>query len=154
MRIINRTKLPKKLVHELINSISGKLSKYIKTVIIRHDKNWVCGGYYYYKEGKIVLTIGTPDEYPIYTTRQNDKFGYLKFYIRNDIESLIFLASHEIRHIFHLKISKQNWYKNAKMIDMEKDGEEILWSYKAERDADKFAIKGIKKYRETIKPHR
>ena len=78
------------------------------------------------------------------------KAGYVKAtLLRNQIEVLVYLISHELRHLWQGNVSKQNF--QGRLVFYTTWNEKVYHAfYKEEKDATLYAIKMIKMWRKEL----
>ena len=140
MKIKNTSKLfTNEQVREIINFVkpSGIVNF---DVMVKNSKGTYAGYAYYRGSGYhatanpfVVIRLGS-NHYPLNMKHEGKKGGYLSYNIYNNIELLVVLLAHELRHLWQAKI-KRGWR---------------VWGARgqfSERDADAYAIHKVREWR-------
>jgi hypothetical protein len=146
-KIINKTKIPRKLIKEFIEFSCPKgLDDFV--VYLDIEENKLSGGLAYADIRIAKLKMSDKEYYPQYnTSRSLKKFGYTPtFIIRNKKELLLSLISHELRHLWQFNVSKQ-MFSAGKIRQFIYVGMKYNINYKMEADACRYAKKMVNEYR-------
>jgi hypothetical protein len=146
INILNKTDLPKGLLHKIIDLTRPKQLKvtpFNLLIIYRHNYKKTLSKLFigkniklYYpfgglamstSNGPLVIVNVARKFYPSYT-KKNKKMGYLKYKINDKTEHFVSTLSHEFRHLINIKRRIKN-------------------SPKQETICDRYAMKMLKRWR-------
>jgi len=141
MRLRNTSGLPDEVVREVINFVKHSgLSKF--DVMVKKSSSSFAGMAYYKGSGFhmsadpfITLRIGPDAKFPMKATPHKKGRGYLGAgWICNRLEALVFVAAHEMRHLWQSKVKKgyRVWGARGQF---------------SERDADAYGIRMLRAWR-------
>jgi hypothetical protein len=150
-KLINKTKIPREDLELLIEFCAPKGIKNFN-VVVSYDKKfeWHAFAYPFKKKNAVHIYIQKkPIHFPrLSNCRAAEKAGYSPTCrIQNKYELLVYLFSHELRHIWQGTVSNQNFFRTTIRNYTNSDGSQESSVYKMERDACKYAKKIIEKYR-------
>jgi len=150
-KLINKTKIPNEDIKAAIKFCAPKgITNF--TAVMNYDKNfdWHAFAYPFRKKKSIHIYIQKkPIHFPrLSNLRAAKKAGYFPICVlKNKYELMIYLFSHELRHIWQETVSKQNFLRTKVGKYINSDGTKESSLYKMERDACKYAKKMLEKYR-------
>lgn len=98
---------------------------------------------------KVIIKIGGA-EFPMFNhSKDFAKLGYIgRKLIRDEIELLIYLISHELRHAWQMSVSKRDFFSGKyRSFSAYKDGDVYEAHYGSEKDASLYGCRMLNKYR-------
>lgn len=153
-KLFNKTDIERDILHELIQFACPPGVDYFKISIIQTDDNF-CGtsGKTYSDKNHVKIWVGGKMEYPALSNdRIVEKYGYKpNFVVKNIEEDLISTIAHELRHLWQLNVSKQNFISGIIHNYKHWDNQEYICIVKMESDACEYAYKILKQFRKEMK---
>ncbi len=151
-KLYNKTKISNKTLHKIINFCSPKGFDNFK-VYIRYISDGEYGGMYYNKWNRISIGINRKLNFPqaVYH-KELRKYGYIsKEILKNTIELMAEVYSHEARHGWQYTVSKQNFKDNPSTHIFTYNNQIFQTNIREEKDACRYASKMLLKWRKFIK---
>lgn len=144
MLVRNKSQFSNEFVQKIINwLLTPKLASKLSFIYIKTENDVVLDGTFFPQENKIHVSIGSG--FPCFRcSKKFTKLGYKRFLIKTPEEAFVTVLAHELRHLAQ-KFSSHNWHLNSEQMVLG------AWSnyssFKEERDADNWAFKKLKEYR-------
>lgn len=150
-RVTNKTRIPTDDIHTAILFCAPKgITDFTITVNNCETSVWNAHVYLWKDIPSTKFFIQkSPIKFPqMSTSRDAIEAGYYPICrINNRYEMLIYLFSHELRHIWQATVSKRDFFKNERKYYIDSNGEKYSTVYEAERDACQYAKKMLERYR-------
>ncbi len=149
-KLINSTKIPSEVLDFIIRyCCPKKLNKF--RVYIKYFEDQFAGTAYT-DENRISLRINKKLRLPMTCNhKQLYKFGYTdRSMLMTQDELLVSLIAHELRHLWQMRVSKQDFSKTT-LFKFDFMGEEFEAMYKMEKDASDYSRKMLLKWRKFVK---
>ena len=150
-KLINRTKISRKVINELIQIVCPKgVDNFVVSVMYdRGESSLWAQTLMVSKKIRIYIATKNKYKYPHISNHRNlKKFGYNPvFFIRNDHEAILSLLAHELRHLWQRYVSKRKFWDGKICEYVNWDKEPCVSSYKAEKNACEYAKNMLFKYR-------
>lgn len=130
-RLLNKTSINDALLRKIILFVHPRNLKSARIIVRRHNKPEQISGWASRKTAEI--RISKQITFPHFTSESQFRYslGYSVIKLNNYNECLVYVLGHEFRHLWQFSVSKKEW-----------DDE-----YLAERDAESYAKKMIRKWR-------
>jgi len=149
-KLINKTKISRKKIEKLIQFVCPKGINNFVVSLIKDNSGSFRGHTKTLENPPIIkIYIDTNMEYPRMSNDRNIKSaGYNPiFWIRNNEEALLSLLAHELRHIWQIRVSEQQFLNGKLCRYVHWDKKTYTAIYKMEKDACQYAKKMLHKYR-------
>lgn len=153
-KLLNKSKIPTDILHELIRFACPIGVDDFKISIIQTKSDFAgTAGMTFSNKRHIKVWIGKRLEYPTLSNdRIVEKYGYKpNFLVNNEEEDLVSTIAHELRHLWQLSVSKQNFISGTIHKYTHWDNREYICVVKMESDACKYAHKILKLFRKEMK---
>ncbi len=153
-KLFNKSEISRDILHKLIQFACPSGVDNFKISIIKTKSNFSgTAGKTYSDKNQIKIWIGGKLEYP---TLSNDKivekYGYKpNFVVNNKEEDLISTIAHELRHLWQLSVSQQNFINGKVYNYTHWDNQTYICIPKMESDACEYAYRILKQFRKEMR---
>ena len=149
--LTNKTKISEKLINKLIEFSCPKGVDDFNIVMRYANNNSNSSEAISYTKLKIIeISVSNIESYPrLSSDKKLKRFGCTtSFVIKNKTELLLAIMAHELRHIWQINVSNQD-FANGKLCPFTHCGIKYSTIYKMESDACRYTKKILNKYRKS-----